>query len=461
MGSACSLHSLDYLGAGSPADSGGAGAGGGGGSSPGGSAGAGGTNGGELGRAGSSSSGASGATTEPPDCEDGRATVDETDIDCGGRTCAPCADEQRCVTGTDCVSAICTNQVCQAPSCVDLALNGDETDLNCGGSCAPCPQGRRCTIAQDCSTATCVAGICESASCQDGVLSDDCPLLVDNTPYSLAPSHALDKCLDDSKLSMLEGNPMQLFSCRAQLQQTFWAVAQPDGYFALRSALSGKCLQVRGASMESGVVIEQSACDLAPEQLWKPVRIDKTFMKLVCKLSGLPLDVAGLDVDADRQPIVQGTGLDSADTHWRVTRRATAAYMALSPASEHGLRVLHDTNTITLSDADGAESQWKVVPGLADAGLVSFQSRNDPGRYLRHAGFRLWSDNSDGSALFQKDATFRFVSPLAGTVPFTAGLEASNYPGYYVVRTDNLLRIRQSDDSDAFNDAATWFLAGR
>ncbi len=38
---------------------------------------------------------------------------DETDVDCGGARCAPCAADQLCTTPTDCGSGACTNGKCQ------------------------------------------------------------------------------------------------------------------------------------------------------------------------------------------------------------------------------------------------------------------------------------------------------------------------------------------------------------
>ena len=47
-------------------------------------------------------------------CTDGIQNGDETGVDCGGSSCAPCA------------------------TCDDGIQNGDETGVDCGGSCAPC-----------------------------------------------------------------------------------------------------------------------------------------------------------------------------------------------------------------------------------------------------------------------------------------------------------------------------------
>lgn len=468
---ACSLHSLDYLHADQGGDSPAGSSNGVGGNqvSGGTTSGAGAGMGGSAPEAGgsgyaagtASEAGAAGAGPEPANCSDGLATGDETDLDCGGRSCEPCRAGSRCVTGTDCQSAICTNQICQAPTCTDLALNGDETDLNCGGNCAPCAQGRHCSIDSDCETATCMDGICESATCVDGVLKSSCPLLVDGTPYTLSPGHAPTKCVDDDKRSVAEGTGMVSYRCSGAVNQTFWAIAGGGGYFALRSALSGKCLQPRGGSIEAGTVIEQATCDRSDRQLWKPSLVDSSMMQLKSKFSGRVLDVAGDSVESDGQPIVQSDADGSPDTHWRVLRSTSGAYIALSPNGSTELRLRHDGALTTLTDDDEPSAHWKIVPGLADATMVSFQSRNDPGRYLRHASFRLWTDTDDGSELFRRDATFRYAEPLAGSSSLSKSFEASNYAGCFWQRDGDAVALKRFEDSAGYKYSATWWITAR
>lgn len=63
---------------------------------------------------------------EPPRCDDGLLSGDETDVDCGGPGCDPCAAGGVCVGTTDCARALlCREQTgtCQRPaSCHDHLL---------------------------------------------------------------------------------------------------------------------------------------------------------------------------------------------------------------------------------------------------------------------------------------------------------------------------------------------------
>ncbi|MGC4090707.1 MAG: AbfB domain-containing protein [Polyangiaceae bacterium] len=480
LASACSLHSLDYLEAGGGGGAGGSMASGGdtasasgGGSSPasggassssggalsaGGSSGATSSSGGVV-SAGGAASGSGGAAAELPDCGDKKQTADETDIDCGGRTCSPCPDNKKCAAGTDCQSAICTNQICQPPTCTDLAVNGDETDVNCGGSCAPCIDGLHCAQSADCKSKSCSAGVCVTPTCQDGVLQDGCPFLVDNTPYTLSPSSAPSRCIDDNS-SVIEGNAALISSCAESLQETFWTVARPDGYFALRNALNAKCLTVRAASKDEGAVVEQNVCNYAAEQLWKPSRFDASLMQLTNKGSGLFLDVAGSNVDADGQGVVQAKA-DSADTRWRVQKSNKGGYAAFSPYDDATLRSNHADATVTLGTGDTASAHWKVVPGLSDPHNISFQCRDEPGRYLRHSNFRLWNDVNDGSMGFKRDATFHFVNPFVGASPLSFGFESVNYPAYFLLRNSSTVSLTQNAGTTDYFHNATWVLSPR
>lgn len=53
-------------------------------------------------------------------CENGLKDADETDVDCGGPSCLPCADGQVCAAPSDCASTFCEGGVC----CNQGACNG-------------------------------------------------------------------------------------------------------------------------------------------------------------------------------------------------------------------------------------------------------------------------------------------------------------------------------------------------
>jgi GH43 family beta-xylosidase len=88
-----------------------------------------------------------------------------------------------------------------------------------------------------------------------------------------------------------------------------------------------------------------------------------------------------------------------------------------------------------------ADSQFRLVPGLAGTGTVSLESTNFPGYYLRHRNSEVWVEKNDGSGIFTGDASFYRRAGLAdGTA---VSLESLNLPGSYVRNLDGLLYVRE------------------
>ncbi|HEU4328992.1 MAG TPA: non-reducing end alpha-L-arabinofuranosidase family hydrolase [Roseiflexaceae bacterium] len=98
-----------------------------------------------------------------------------------------------------------------------------------------------------------------------------------------------------------------------------------------------------------------------------------------------------------------------------------------------GYRARIDENVSPFED-----SQFRVVPGLANSGAISFESVNFPGRYLRHRNNEIWLDANDGTAGFRADATWNRRAGLANSG--WSSYESYNLPGQYL-RHSNYLMI--------------------
>jgi hypothetical protein len=112
------------------------------------------------------------ATCQVTSCSDGVKNGLETDVDCGGGACPPCAATQACLVARDCTSGVCTGGECQAPSCTDGAKNGAETGVDCGGgTCPGCGLGVACAVGSDCESGACGGGVCvrPAPTCTDGM----------------------------------------------------------------------------------------------------------------------------------------------------------------------------------------------------------------------------------------------------------------------------------------------------
>ena len=104
----------------------------------------------------------------PEACADGQQNNEETDIDCGGSECPACADDLTCAVADDCVSKVCTDEVCVAATCEDQVVNGEESDVDCGGlTCDKCLDGDTCNSGNDCDSGVCENSVCSPASCED------------------------------------------------------------------------------------------------------------------------------------------------------------------------------------------------------------------------------------------------------------------------------------------------------
>jgi hypothetical protein len=96
------------------------------------------------------------------------------------------------------------------------------------------------------------------------------------------------------------------------------------------------------------------------------------------------------------------------------------------------------------------DQQWRIVPGLADADGVSFQSVNFPTMYLRHASSALVLNTDDNSALFKADATFHKVAGLADSS--WTSWRSHNFPDRYIRHAGYVLRTDPISSSSSSTD---------
>jgi hypothetical protein len=103
-------------------------------------------------------------TCSPASCGDAVKNGTETDLNCGGAACPPCATGKMCSAGTDCVGGTCVANLCAA-TCTDGIKNNGEADIDCGGGCAnKCDLTKSCATGGDCKTGSCVANACSCAN---------------------------------------------------------------------------------------------------------------------------------------------------------------------------------------------------------------------------------------------------------------------------------------------------------
>src|SRR5262249_28578745 len=102
---------------------------------------------------------------------DGKKNGGETDVDCGGPDCDPCAVGKACAASADCEGGACVGGECAgaAAACTDAVKDANETDVDCGGpDCAPCAVGKGCERGPDCESGLCVNNVCGAGARRAG-----------------------------------------------------------------------------------------------------------------------------------------------------------------------------------------------------------------------------------------------------------------------------------------------------
>jgi GH43 family beta-xylosidase len=116
----------------------------------------------------------------------------------------------------------------------------------------------------------------------------------------------------------------------------------------------------------------------------------------------------------------------------------------------YDFRARADANPAMLAD-----SQFRIVPGLAGSGTISLESANYPGHYLRHRHYEYWVERDDGSSRFAQDAGFHRRQGLADAAG--ESFESVNFPGRYLRHRDGLVYLHEVSTEQERSEA-TFFL---
>ncbi|KAJ6513614.1 Arabinosidase B [Mycena vitilis] len=138
-----------------------------------------------------------------------------------------------------------------------------------------------------------------------------------------------------------------------------------------------------------------------------------------------------------------------------VSLRATTACCTTRFVSHSGATV--NTQVVTTSDTAAVRlaASWTVRAALqsAAAGCVSFESRDTPGSFLRHAGFVLVLNANDGSKLFSEDATF---CPRAGLNGQGNSFRSWSFPTHYFRHFNALMYAARNGGPEEFDATASF-----
>jgi cysteine-rich repeat protein len=341
-----------------------------------------------------------GDTGTPVTCVNGVLDDDETDVDCGGTTCDPCADGQACVLPTDCVSGECVDQVCLAPVCGDGVIAGEE---ECDDMVETVACDTDCTVAE----------------CGDGVLNVTFGEECDEGPESLTcdsdctPAACGDGLVNATAGEACDEGGEQTATCEADCT----AATCGDGVFNL----------LAGEECDDGDAIDDNACSNMCTRT--PCVFDTTLLPIAVHSS---YAVGEIDFDGDCNVVVSG-GIPTPPLY-----RVDAVTGAVSEL---------------VADFAGAVSQIGVAYRVSDD--LTYVTTDMP--------TELWSVASDGTAVqimaLPTTITAIEVAPIGfGTVAnqiVGTGLDGSVYAFDPATMATTVLGTTTGQLSDLAFDAAT------
>ncbi|UQZ37603.1 hypothetical protein C2I18_19625 [Paenibacillus sp. PK3_47] len=207
--------------------------------------------------------------------------------------------------------------------------------------------------------------------------------------------------------SLEHGAKFQLYTANGKDHQKFAFIPAGRGYYRITPVHSNKPADVISASAAEGALIDQWRYTLGNHQQWR------------------------------LEPVSVNVRLQSFNFPDRYIRHSS-------------YRARLDAGMISpVQDA-----QFRMVPGLADAGGLSFQSVNYPDRYLRvRSNGEVWLDLKDNTAGFNSDATFRRTAGLADPQlsSYQMWADQTRY-----LRHSNYLLYAQAASGTTFNADVTY-----
>ncbi|MCE7010155.1 AbfB domain-containing protein [Kibdelosporangium philippinense] len=153
-------------------------------------------------------------------------------------------------------------------------------------------------------------------------------------------------------------------------------------------------------------------------------------------LAGTPADVTKFLTETQynvQTQSIMATTAATAAKGWYV--RAGGGDAFITPGVQSG----------TVADAPLGEASWKVVPGLADENCFSLESATHAGSFVRHQDYRVKLHANDGTDAFKASATWCAKAGLEGA---GVALESKNVPGRFMRHINS--EIWLANDSGQF-----------
>jgi ricin-type beta-trefoil lectin protein len=135
-------------------------------------------------------------------------------------------------------------------------------------------------------------------------------------------------------------------------------------YYQIVARHSGKCLDVAGAGMNNGALLQQWDCLSGTNQQWQLVPTDSGYYKILARHSGKSLDVVGVSGNNGAN-IQQWDYLGGANQQWQLVPTDSGYYRIVA---RHSGKVLDVTGAYTYNGVNvqqwayggGSNQQWRL-----------------------------------------------------------------------------------------------------
>lgn len=275
--------------------------------------------------------------------------------------------------------------------------------------------------------------------CGTGILYGE-QLVVSGADYKFVNA-ANGYCMDDPAGSIEQGTQMILWSDNSLKTQIWHLEDMANGQYKIRCNYNGLILDNKEGSTADGSIVRQWEDNKAPAQRWLlESQRDGTF-HIKNLAGGLYLDTQNQAADL-HTPLVQSSLNGSATQKWNLERIYEVA--RLESYNIAGSYIRHSADGRIIIDTEFTsfplkDSEWRIVPGLANVDCISFESVNMPGYYLRHRDGRLQLSQNDQTTLMAEDATWRVMPGLADSSQVS--FESYNIAGNYIRHKAGVLYI--------------------
>lgn len=247
--------------------------------------------------------------------------------------------------------------------------------------------------------------------------------------------------IDNPAGSMTQGTQMIVWSNNNLKTQSWHFEDMGNGEYKIRGNYSNLVLDNKNGSTQSGSIVQQWEDNNAPAERWLLIPDANGIYRIKNKAGGNYIDTLNQSTQLHAS-LVQLPYSTSSTQKWRLERIYEISRFESFNIADHYIRhtssgsikIDHQFTSLPLKD-----SEWRVVPGLADANCISLESVNKPGYYLRHRNGLLELSLNDGNAVMKADSTWYVRDGLADAS--MVSLEAYNIPGNYIRHRDTILQL--------------------